>query len=174
MFSLYLSMPDSCETLSRAEETRVYVLRETEKEIFPFSKYRSRHLKPVDLSLRDSGCPRDVDVATSHEQTTTIEGLPSSHVTEQENEGEGREEGRASYTISYRAPASIRLLVPRRVRSHGIPLFLSREAHLFLAPSLLARFSSLPPKHARHPRKILSAGENFRIPQFFSFVHVRR
>lgn len=79
---------------------------------------------------------------------TTIERSPSSRVMERENEGKAESrEGRASYTISYR-PASIRLLVPQRVRSHGRPF--SREAHLFR--------SSLPPMHVTHG-KFLPRGE---------------
>lgn len=73
--------------------TRERAHYETEKEISFFFEYRSRRLKPVDLSLHDSGCLRDVDVAMSPEQTT-IEGLPSSRVMERENEG--RAEGRVA------------------------------------------------------------------------------
>lgn len=91
----------------------------------PFSKYCSRHLKPVDLPLFDSSCSRNVDIAMSLEQTT-IEGLPSFRVMERENEGKA-EKGRASYTISYR-PASICLLISRRVSISRL-YFLSRGSH---------------------------------------------
>jgi len=131
------------------------------REIFPFSKYNPCSTFKARRSL-DSGCPRDVDVATSHEQTTIVRS-PSSRVMERENKGKAvSREGRASYTISYR-PASIRLLVPQRVRSHGRPF--SREAHLF-------RFS--PPRHqCTSPAKNSYRRENFR-PATLSFVHVRR
>lgn len=124
MFLLYLSQ---CRFLrdflaSRRNERTCSARRRD----FPFFQIsRSRHLKPVDLSLRDSDCLRDVDVATSHEQTTTIEGLPSSCVMERENEGEGEEKGRASYTISYSARLHLSSRLPKGSISQP-PLFLSR------------------------------------------------
>lgn len=86
---------------------------EAEKEISSFSECRSRRLKPVDLLRHDSGCPRDVDVATSPEQTT-IEGLPSSRVMERENED--RAVGRVVRFLHdfLPVPAPIRLLISQR------------------------------------------------------------
>lgn len=119
------------------------VLQGGKKEIFFFFKYNRWSTFKARRSL-DSGCPRDVDVAMSPEQTT-IEGSPSSRVMEREwREGTESKEGRTSYTISYQ-PVSIRLLVPQRVRSHGRPF--SREAHLFrstLPPMYVTRGKFLP------------------------------